>query len=286
MNPVAGGDRILLTGIRARGHHGVYAEERADGQEFVVDVELTLPLSVAAATDDVAGTVHYGELAEAIAAAIAGEPVDLIETLADRIAALALADGRVRSVAVTVHKPAAPIGVPFGDVAVRIERTAPTSPAGHVVIALGSNLGDREALLDRAVAALQRLAGLRVTAVSASLETVAVTPTGPDASRPAYLNRVLVGESTLSPAELLNALLGVERVLGRVRGERWGDRTLDADLIVHGAFAIDTAELQLPHPRAHERDFVLAPWAEIEPDAVLPGRGRVRHLLTALREAP
>ncbi|MCR8670056.1 dihydropteroate synthase [Agrococcus sp. HG114] len=113
---------IELTGIRARGFHGVLPEERRDGQEFVVDAALSLDLAAAVASDDVAQTVHYGELAEAIVAAVERDPVDLIETLADRIARACLADPRVEHASVTVHKPAAPIAVPFGDVAVRVHR--------------------------------------------------------------------------------------------------------------------------------------------------------------------
>ncbi|QOD93511.1 dihydroneopterin aldolase [Chryseoglobus sp. 28M-23] len=115
-------DTITLTGLRARGHHGVLAEERRDGQEFVVDVTLALDLAPAAASDDVADTVHYGELAEAIVATIERDPVDLIETLAERIAALVLEHAAVHEVVVTVHKPQAPIPVPFGGVAVTITR--------------------------------------------------------------------------------------------------------------------------------------------------------------------
>ena len=107
------------------GHHGVLADERRDGQEFVVDVALTLDLARAAASDDVADTVHYGELAEAIVAAIERDPVDLIETLAERIAALVLEHAAVHEVVVTVHKPHAPIRVPFDDVAVTITRSRP-----------------------------------------------------------------------------------------------------------------------------------------------------------------
>ena len=118
-------DTITLTGVRARGHHGVLAEERRDGQEFVVDVALTLDLARAAASDDVADTVHYGELAEAIVAAIERDPVDLIETLAERIAALVLENAAVHEVVVTVHKPHAPIPVPFDDVAVTLRRGRP-----------------------------------------------------------------------------------------------------------------------------------------------------------------
>jgi dihydroneopterin aldolase len=118
-------DAITLTGVRARGHHGVLAEERRDGQEFVVDVTLTLDLAPAARSDDVADTVHYGELAEAIVAAVERDPVDLIEALAERIAALVLEHAAVHEVVVTVHKPQAPIPVPFDDVAVTLTRGRP-----------------------------------------------------------------------------------------------------------------------------------------------------------------
>lgn len=115
-------DRIALRGLRVRGHHGVYDFEREQGQDFVIDVTLHLPLRAAAESDDVADTVHYGELADAIVAIVAGEPVDLIETLAERIAAVALADSRVQFAEVTVHKPSAPINAQFDDAAVTIVR--------------------------------------------------------------------------------------------------------------------------------------------------------------------
>ena len=115
-------DEITLTGIRAFGYHGVYDDERREGQEFVVDVTLHLPTADAAASDDVADTVHYGELAERIVALVAGEPVNLLETLAQRIADDILTDQRVRLATVTVHKPQAPITVQFGDVSVTIRR--------------------------------------------------------------------------------------------------------------------------------------------------------------------
>lgn len=277
-------DRILLSGLRARGFHGVHPEEREQGQEFVVDLELEVPLRVAAATDDVRGTVHYGELAQAVVAAVERDPVDLIETVAERVARLALADDRVERAVVTIHKPQAPVGVPFGDVAVRIERVAERLlPRAHVVLALGGNLGDPAATLEAALDALRRLPGLAVTAASAPLETIALTERGPDPSKPRYVNRVAVGETTLDPDALLAALLGVERVFGRERLEHWGDRTLDLDLVIYGDSRIERPGITVPHPRAHERDFVLGPWLEVEPDAVLPGRGPVRELLDALR---
>lgn len=115
-------DRIILRGIRAIGYHGVYDDERTTGQPFEVDVVLTLDLAPAAASDDVSDTVHYGELARGVADAIEGDPVDLLESLAQRIADVALAHPLVRQVEVTVHKPEAPVGVQLTDVAVTITR--------------------------------------------------------------------------------------------------------------------------------------------------------------------
>jgi dihydroneopterin aldolase len=116
-------DRIELRGLRVRGRHGVYDFERAEGQDFLLDVTLELDLAAAAATDDVSDTVHYGELAGKLAAVVAGEPVNLIETLADRLVTVCLRDPRVGAATVTVHKPQAPIPHEFADVAVTLRRT-------------------------------------------------------------------------------------------------------------------------------------------------------------------
>jgi 7,8-dihydroneopterin aldolase/epimerase/oxygenase len=116
-------DHIVLTGLTVRGHHGVFDFERREGQDFVVDVDLELDTSMAAASDDVTDTVHYGELATALAEVVGGEPVNLLETLAQRLADVCLADVRVVAATVTVHKPQAPIPLQFGDVAVTIRRT-------------------------------------------------------------------------------------------------------------------------------------------------------------------
>jgi 7,8-dihydroneopterin aldolase/epimerase/oxygenase len=117
------GDRISVKGLRARGRHGVLAAERELGQEFIVDVTLFLDTAPAAAGDDLTKTVHYGELAQDLVKVVEGEPVDLIETLAQRLADVCLARELVRSAEVSVHKPAAPIPLPFDDVIVTITRS-------------------------------------------------------------------------------------------------------------------------------------------------------------------
>ena len=116
-------DRITLTGLRVRGHHGVYAQEKRDGQDFLVDVSAWLDLNRAAETDDVTDTLHYGELAEQVAEIVAGPARDLIETVGAEIADHVMRDDRVHAVEVTIHKPNAPIARPFADVAVTIRRS-------------------------------------------------------------------------------------------------------------------------------------------------------------------
>jgi 7,8-dihydroneopterin aldolase/epimerase/oxygenase len=117
-------DQIEIRGIRAFGRHGVFDHERADGQEFVVDVRLELDVRLAAASDRLADTVDYGRIAAEVHAAVETDPVDLIETLAERIATRCLADRRVTGAAVSVHKPSAPITVPFDDVVLTVQRRA------------------------------------------------------------------------------------------------------------------------------------------------------------------
>ena len=135
MTEPSGADRIELRGLTVRGHHGVFDHERRDGQDFVVDVTVWLDLAAAAASDALADTLDYGALAERAAAIVAGEPCDLIETVAGRIADDVLTDPRVRRVRVALHKPQAPIPLEFADVAVVVHRsrTPPTSSRGRII---------------------------------------------------------------------------------------------------------------------------------------------------------
>jgi 2-amino-4-hydroxy-6-hydroxymethyldihydropteridine diphosphokinase len=159
----------------------------------------------------------------------------------------------------------------------------PTRPIQPVdaVLAFGSNLGDREASIRAGLAALPQHA-VTVTAVSTLIESVAVKPDGEDESAPRYLNGVALVRTALPARGLLRAVQIIESELGRVRAERWGDRTLDIDIISYGNLVLRTDDLVLPHPRAAERYFVLAPWLELDPGAVLAGAGPVARLLEAL----
>ncbi|MET0788378.1 MAG: 2-amino-4-hydroxy-6-hydroxymethyldihydropteridine diphosphokinase [Cellulomonas sp.] len=357
-------DQIRLTGITAMGYHGVFEHERREGQTFVADVVVHLDTRRAAARDDLAYTLNYGELAEQVAAVLSGEPVDLIETVAERIAATVLASGIVQAVDVAVHKPNAPIQVPFGDVVVAVHRdrsklpaaepylprpvvaetasrpvptataTFPVTPAPggavvapapssagpwadavvpapgalsvqgpdgpsteletfapelaevqgeivtdaldqvpdgpvRIVLALGANLGPAQETLRQAVTDLAGTPGIEVVEVSPLARTAAVG--GPEQSD--YLNAVVLGTTTLAARDLLRATQGIEHAHGRERQEHWGPRTLDIDIVLYGSVLAVTDDLELPHPRAHERAFVLQPWAQLDPDAMLPGLG-------------
>lgn len=488
-------DRIRVTGIRATGYHGVLEHERRDGQVFVADVVLHVDTREAAATDSLGRTVDYGEVAGRVRDVLTGPAADLIETVAERIAAVVLERAGVRAVDVALHKPEAPVGVPVSDVVVEIHRsrehppsvsaadgldalsaplgppttaafgtvldtvidavsqtgvpdevaepeplaaeaaepvapetaapetavpepalsepavhetavlgdplldgdadlpggglpdgdvsadvaaaeeaaatpevsavpwaTLPEEPAepwadvpeaeaepagpaaavpawapvmagpgpveaapGHgastpasgldvptlepltgehvravpppppaapeswadepellgdqldeapgspveVVLALGSNQGSSQEILRHAVSTLAMSPGFEVDAVAPLARTAAVG--GPP--QPDFLNTVVLGRTTLSPRALLQACQALEAEAGRVRNERWGPRTLDVDIIVYGTTLAVADDLELPHPRAHQRAFVLEPWAQLAPDAVLPGLG-------------
>jgi dihydroneopterin aldolase/2-amino-4-hydroxy-6-hydroxymethyldihydropteridine diphosphokinase len=267
-------DQIVLQGISAKGYHGVLDFEKRDGQTFVVDVTMAADLSAAGASDDLADTVNYAEVAGDVVAIIEGEPLDLIEALASRIADRVLARPLVEAVEVVVHKPEAPVGHPFTDVQVRVFRERQTP----VVIAMGSNIGDSVETLHDAAVALYGLIDL--DEVSALVETDPVG--GPD--QPAYLNAVVTGTTHLAPVNLLAGLHDIEAAHGRTRDVRWGPRTLDLDLIQYGDPVFDTdvrlesPTLTLPHPRAHERAFVLVPWLQAEPEAALRVDGEVRRV--------
>ncbi|MBJ7906774.1 2-amino-4-hydroxy-6-hydroxymethyldihydropteridine diphosphokinase [Streptomyces sp. NPDC004549] len=148
------------------------------------------------------------------------------------------------------------------------------------VLSFGANLGNRLETLQAAVDAFEDTPGVRVKAVSPVYET---EPWGVEpGSQPAYFNAVVLLKTTLPPSSLLERAHAVEEAFHRVRDERWGPRTLDVDIVSYAGVTSDDPELTLPHPRAHERAFVLAPWHDVDPGAELPGRGAVAELLSAV----
>ncbi len=144
------------------------------------------------------------------------------------------------------------------------------------VISLGANIGEPKAQMDIAVALLRQ--ALEVTAVSEYVSTKPVS----DIEQPDYLNAICIAESELPALDLLAVLHGIEKSLGRERLERWGPRTIDLDLIQYGSLLSSADELTLPHPRAHERRFVLEPWHSIDPEAILLTHGKISELLEQL----
>lgn len=148
-----------------------------------------------------------------------------------------------------------------------------------ILLAFGANLGDRGETIFAAQNELAQTPGITDLTASPLRETIALTTSGPDPDAPRYLNGVATAVTTLGPHELLDVLQAIENRHGRVRDERWGDRTLDIDIITYGGKVIRDERLTVPHPRAHERDFVLSPWLDMDPGAVLQGHGRVADLL-------
>jgi len=254
--------------------HGVLDEERHTPQPFDIDIELRLPPPPADCLDL---TVDYAQLAADVSAIVQSEPVNLIETLANRIAGACLT-GPAESVTVTVHKPQAPIEQPFADVSCTIE-------AARFALSLGANIGDTLETLASAVATLAKTPGIRVSDVSSIYQTTPVELLGQqgiDSDRqPDYHNLVVTGVTTLTPTQLLGRTAAIETGFGRQRPYRFAPRTLDIDLIVVGDAVLDTPQLTLPHPRAAERAFVLVPWIEIAPNAELPA-GRAADLVERL----
>ena len=282
MQRKAGMDQIRLTGVRAVGKHGVLDFEHERAQTFVVDATLFLDLAPAGHSDDLRDTVDYGAIAKGIVAIIEGEHVDLIEKLADRIASMILEYPAVAQTQVTVHKPSAPIVVPFDDVSVTVERSRETtltaSQVHHAIIAMGGNQGDVAATLRDAVRSIDGLASTQITGVSPLYRTDAW---GMPDGTPDFHNAVVSVNTKLSAMELLRGLQRIEAEHGRVRTDHWTSRTLDLDIIDFDGQESDDPDLTLPHPRAWQRAFVLRPWLALEPDAELQGEhaGSVAQLL-------
>lgn len=249
-------DYIDIDKLVVFANHGVYPEETALGQKFVLSARLYHVTSHAGMTGDLERGLHYGLVAQEMHDFFRSHTVPLIETAAEELARhLLMSFPPLHEVRLTVAKPWAPIGLPLESASVTIHR------GWHpVLIALGSNLEDPRAQLFRAIDRLEAIPELRVKKISTLITTESVGHPGPP-----YANACLRADTVLLPRELLKRLQAVETEAGRVRSEKWAPRTLDLDLIFYDDLKSAAPALVLPHPRFRDRGFVLGPAAEIEP---------------------
>jgi dihydroneopterin aldolase/2-amino-4-hydroxy-6-hydroxymethyldihydropteridine diphosphokinase len=267
-------DRILIDDLRVLALIGALPHEREAKQPLRVDLSIGVDLRDAGRTDELDDTVHYGLVAERVVELAEESKHILLERLAADIADTVLAFDRVEEVDVTVTKLRPPVPTPVQSTAVRMVRTraeaqAPPLRRHEAVVALGSNLGDREGFLRYAVSELGN-----VTAASQVYETEPIG--GPDAQG-AYLNMVVKVETSLDPFAFIRRCQRIEAGALRQRVVHWGPRTLDVDLLFFDDVRIESTELTVPHPRIFERRFVLTPLSEVAPercpvdwDATLP----------------
>jgi dihydroneopterin aldolase/2-amino-4-hydroxy-6-hydroxymethyldihydropteridine diphosphokinase len=261
-------DRILVDDLRVMCVIGALPHEREAAQPIRIDLAVGVDLADAGRSDELDDTVNYGLLAERVTEMAVASKYVLLERLADEIAAIVLTFDRVDEVEVTVTKLRPPVPNDLATTAVRIVRSR--TPAGEravgghtAIVALGSNLGDREAYLRLALAELGA-----VTAVSDVYETEPIG--GPD-EQGAYLNMVAVVATPLDPFAFLRRCQRIEELARRVRLVHWGPRTLDVDVLFFDDVVVESPELTLPHPRVGERRFVLAPLSDVAPERVPRG---------------
>lgn len=248
-------DTIRIQGLEIFARHGVYPEENALGQKFVVNVELRMSTRKAGLTDDLDKSVNYGEVSHDIKAFMETHTCRLLERVAELLARELLQKYvLVQRIDLEIQKPWAPVGLPLDTVSVRISRSWHTA-----YIALGSNMGDRKGYLDQAVAALNEHPDCRVVKVSDYLVT---EPYG-GVEQEDFLNGALELRTLLEPEELLDLLHGTEQAAHRERLVHWGPRTLDLDILLYDDQVVDTPDLHIPHVEMHMRDFVLIPLAQI-----------------------
>ena len=268
-------DKIHIKNLEVFARHGVFPEENALGQKFVVSAVLYTSTREAGRADDLAKSIHYGEVSRFITEFMEQNTFQLLETAAERLAEeLLLNIERLEKIRLEIKKPWAPVGLPLETVSVEIERGWHTA-----YIALGSNLGDKEANLRLGVEGLRSTRGCRVEAVSDFLVTA---PYG-GVEQDDFLNGCLELETLLTPRELLKELNRIEAESGRERIVHWGPRTLDLDIIFYDNITVQEKDLCIPHVEMHKRKFVLEPLSQIAPYKRHPVYGKtVTEMLETL----
>lgn len=255
-------DKIHIKDLEIIGFHGAIPEEKVLGQKFVLSFELDVDLRQAGKNDDLTKTVHYGELAQKVEEEFTKTSYDLIEKAAEEICEFVLLNyPLVKKVKLLLKKPWAPTRKHVEYVAVEIERKW-----NKVYIAAGSNLGDKEETLKEAIDKIDKRKDCVVTKVSNFYTT---DPVGYE-DQDQFVNCVFEINTLQTPSELMNTLLEVEKDFKRERIIRWGPRTLDLDIIFYNDIISYDEHILIPHPRAHERQFVMKPMCDINPYFVHP----------------
>lgn len=270
-------DKIHIKDLKIIGFHGAIPEEKVLGQKFVLSFELDVDLRQAGKNDDLTKTVHYGELAQKVEEEFTKTSYDLIEKAAEEICEFVLLNyPLVKKVKLLLKKPWAPTRKHVEYVAVEIERKW-----NKVYIAAGSNLGDKEETLKEAIYKIDKRKDCVVTKVSNFYTT---DPVGYE-DQDQFVNCVFEINTLQTPSELMDTLLEVEKDFKRERIIRWGPRTLDLDIIFYNDIISYDEHILIPHPRAHERQFVMKPMCDINPYYVHPiYRKRVMDISSELGE--
>lgn len=265
-------DEIRIEDLEVFANHGVFPEENVLGQKFLVSAVLYTDTRRAGRTDDLTASIHYGEVCAFIDRYLREHTFKLLERAAESLAEeLLLNTQNLRKVRIEIKKPWAPVGLPLKTVSVSIEREW-----HDVIIALGSNMGDREGYLNGAVEKLNAVRGCRVKKVSDFIETPPYGVTDQED----FLNGCLEMETLMYPHELLDELHRIEKEAGRERIIRWGPRTLDLDIIFYDDMIQQDDDLCIPHVEMHKRDFVLKPLCGIAPYKRHPVTGKtVKEML-------
>ena len=255
-------DVINIKNLAVYGKHGVLEAEKQYRQRFDVSASLYLDLRCAGKADDLNETVDYAEVCLAIKSFIEDNSFDLIETVAEGLAEkLLIENPGMQRVWLEVSKPEARINAEFETVSVEVERGRHTA-----YIALGTNMGDREAYLGLALEEIENAHGCSVVSVSSFINT---TPYGV-VEQDDFLNACAEVETLLTPHELLSLLQEIENKAGRERSVKWGPRTLDLDILLYDDDIISDSVLRVPHPEMHKRGFVLLSLCEIAPYKIHP----------------
>jgi len=270
-------DRINIKNLEVFAKHGLSPEENILGQKFVISASLYLDLRNAGITGDLNKSVDYSELSRAMKVFVEETTFGIIESVAELLAEKILSDYvAVQRIWLEVKKPWAPVAVHLDTVSVEIERCR-----HKTYIALGSNMGNREANLDFGITELARARGCRIINVSNFIETAPYGYT----EQPDFVNGCLELETLLPPVELLDLLQDIENRAGREHTVAWGPRTLDLDIIFYDDIVFTNETLQIPHSQVHKREFVLTPLMEIAPEKIHPVFMKtVTELLEELKE--